>query len=110
MTPTSFSQDAWADVSWDFSKVFSVLWTSGWSDGINYWTPQNLKVAYINTYIGSELTGHFIPVKNKNNVIGLFNLVTNKFYSNTGTGTESFVAGNSLGNLSLIQENKIEEL
>ena len=110
MTPASFSQNIWTDVSWDFSKVFSVLWTSGWSDGINYWTPQNLKVAYIKTYIGSELTGHFIPVKNKNNVIGLFNLITNKFYSNTGTGTESFVAGNSLGKLSLIQENKIEEL
>ena len=110
MTPASFSQDVWTDVSWDFSKVFSGLWTSGWSDSINYWTPQNLKVAYIKTYIGSEVTGHFIPVKNKNNVIGLFNLITNKFYSNTGTGTESFVAGNSLGNLSLIQENKIEEL
>ena len=110
MTPASFSQNVWTDVNWDFSKVFSGLWTSGWSDGINYWTPQNLKVAYIKTYIGSELTGHFIPVKNKNNVIGLFNLITNKFYSNTGTGTESFVAGNSLGKLSLIQENKIEEL
>lgn len=110
MTPASFSQNVWTDVSWDFSKVFSVLYTSGWSDGINYWTPQNVKVAYIKTYIGSELTGHFIPVKNKNNVIGLFNLVTNKFYSNTGTGTEGFVAGNSLGKLSLIQENKIEEL
>ena len=110
MTPASFSQNVWTDVSWDFSKVFGVLWTSGWNDGINYWTPQNLKVAYIKTYIGSELTGHFIPVKNKNNVIGLFNLVTNKFYSNTGTGTEGFVAGNSLGKLSLIQENKIEEL
>lgn len=110
MTPASFSTDVWTDVSWDFSKVFSALWTSGWSDGINYWTPQNLKVAYIKTYSGSDLTGHFIPVKNKNNVIGLFNLITNKFYSNTGTGTESFIAGNSLGNLSLIQENKIEEL
>ena len=51
-----------------------------------------------------------IIVKNKNNVIGLFNLITNKFYSNTGTGTEGFIAGNSLGKLSLIQENKIEEL
>lgn len=110
MTPTSFSQNVWTDVSWDFSKVFSILWTSGWSDGINHWTPQNVKVAYIKTYIGSELTGYFIPVKNKNNVIGLFNLITNKFYSNTGTGTEGFVAGNSLGKLSLIQENKIEEL
>lgn len=110
MTPASFSQDVWTDISWDFSKVFSVLWTSGWSDSINRWTPQNLKIAYIKTYIGSELTGLFIPVKNKNNVIGLFNLITNKFYSNTGTGTEGFVAGNSLGKLSLIQENKIEEL
>ena len=110
MTPTSFSQNIWTDVSWDFSKVFSILYTSGWSDGINYWTPQNLKVAYIKTYSGSDLTGHFIPVKNKNNVIGLFNLITNKFYSNTGTGTEGFVAGKSLGKLSLIQENKIEEL
>ena len=110
MTPASFSQNVWTDVNWDFSKVFSGLWTSGWGGSPNVWTPQNLKVAYIKTYIGSELTGHFIPVKNKNNVIGLFNLITNKFYSNTGTGTEGFVAGNSLGKLSLIQENKIKEL
>lgn len=110
MTPASFSQNAWTDVNWDFSKVFSGLWTSGWGGSPNVWTPQNLKVAYIKTYINSELTGLFIPVKNKNNVIGLFNLITNKFYSNTGTGTEGFVAGNSLGKLSLIQENKIEEL
>ena len=108
MTPASFSQDVWTSISLEFSKAFSGLWTSGWTDSINYWTPQNLKVAYIKTYNGEELTGHFIPVKNKNNVIGLFNIITGKFYSNAGTG--SFVAGSSLGNLSLIQENKIEEL
>ena len=50
-----------------------------------------------------------MPVKrNRDNVLGLYDLVTHKFYTNTGTG--SFVAGTELGGFSAIKANKLYEI
>ena len=51
----------------------------------------------------------FIPAKRKSDsVIGLFDLVEQKFYTNSGSG--SFTAGPELGDLSIICTNQIKEL
>lgn len=55
------------------------------------------------------LVRHFIPAKrNKDNVIGMFDLIEGKFYINSGTG--SFIAGPELGDLSVIHVNELSEI
>ena len=56
-----------------------------------------------------ESIRNFIPAKrNKDNVIGMYDVIEGKFYTNAGTGT--FTAGDELGQLSVIQVNTIEEI
>ena len=59
-------------------------------------------------YDNGALVRDFIPAKrNKDNVLGLYDLVEHKFYTNQGTGT--FTGGTELGPLSAIALNEIKE-
>jgi hypothetical protein len=50
------------------------------------------RMYYFKIYDNGTLVRDFVPVKrNSDNVIGLFDIVNNKFYTNKGTGT--FTAG-----------------
>lgn len=56
-----------------------------------------------------KLYRHYIPAKrNSDNVIGLFDTVEQKFYTNSGSG--SFTAGPEVGELSIICANEVNEL
>lgn len=58
---------------------------------------------YISTKMGEVIISNnnvikrdFIPCKNSNNVVGMYDLVTGVFYNNAGTGT--FIEGNAIPN------------
>lgn len=52
----------------------------------------NLSVYYCKIYDNGTLIRNFIPAKrNSDNVLGLYDIVNSKFYTNAGTGT--FIAG-----------------
>lgn len=52
------------------------------------------KIYFCQLYEDDILVRNFIPCKNSNNKVGLYDLVENKFYSNSGTG--DFVAGEEI--------------
>jgi len=52
------------------------------------------KIYSFKIYDNQQLVMNFIPCKNDNNEIGLYDLVSNTFFTNAGTGT--FVAGNEV--------------
>ena len=52
----------------------------------------NGKIYTFKMWESNVLIRNYIPCKNANNEIGLYDLITNTFYGNSGTGT--FVAGN----------------
>ena len=59
-------------------------------------------------YDNGALVRDFVPAKrNKDSVIGLYDLVEHKFYTNQGTGT--FTGGTEIGPLSAIAINEIKE-
>lgn len=97
MTPNTLTENTWTNVTWNTGSTYTGLWTSGWSDGTNYWTPQHLRYEYIKTYLDKTMTGYFIPVKKSDGTLGMFNLVNGKFYGNSGSG--SFEVGQSIGKL-----------
>lgn len=74
ITITSFSHNCyifWADTA--YSKVIG-------------------KIYYFKIYVNNVLVRNFVPAKRKSdNVLGLYDLVNNAFYTNAGTGT--FTAG-----------------
>ena len=50
------------------------------------------KIYYFKIYVNNVLVRNFVPAKRKSdNVLGLYDLVNNAFYTNAGTGT--FTAG-----------------
>lgn len=93
MTPSSLTQNVWYDVKYNCGTTYTGIWTSGWSDGTNYWTPQSLKVRYIKLYKSGDMTANLIPVRRIDGALGLYDLIGNAFYSNTGTGTFSYGEG-----------------
>lgn len=61
-------------------------------EGSTYGNFASLKVYNFKLYNGTTLQRNFIPVKrNSDNVLGLYDTVNSKFYTNSGTGT--FTAG-----------------
>nr|DAJ75853.1 MAG TPA: hypothetical protein [Caudoviricetes sp.] len=52
------------------------------------------KIYYLKVSKDNEIVKYYIPCKNSNNEIGMYDLVTNTFFGNSGTGT--FVAGNEV--------------
>ena len=67
------------------------------------------KLYYIKVISDKQMIRDFTPAKRKSdNVIGLFDLVNQKFYTNAGTGT--FTAGPEKGELSIICTNELNEL
>lgn len=55
-----------------------------------------IKVYLYKIYDNNILVRDFIPCKNSNNVVGLYDLVNDVFYTNSGTG--EFIAGNEIAN------------
>lgn len=53
-----------------------------------------IAVNYCKIYNNGVLVRNFIPAKNSSNVVGMYDLVNNVFYTNQGTGT--FTAGNEI--------------
>lgn len=85
--------------------IFAQKWTS---TSITTTTPSIYKLYSMMIYSGTSLIRNFIPVKrNKDSVLGLFDLVECKFYTNSGTGT--FTAGPEIGSMSVISANEIKE-
>lgn len=59
--------------------------------------PSSMKLYYFRIYDEGVLLRYFIPCYRKTDgVVGLFDIVTNKFYTNKGTGT--FKKGNNVSN------------
>ena len=78
------------------SASFSCLYNTyifGTNRGGNFNEPSDsLSVYYCKIYDNGTLIRNFIPAKRKSDsVLGLYDLVNNKFYTNAGTGT--FIAG-----------------
>ncbi|MBR0428202.1 MAG: hypothetical protein IJK18_08410 [Clostridia bacterium] len=66
------------------------------------------KIYYAKFWNGNELVRNFVPVIRKSdNKIGLYDLVTNEFYMNAGTG--SFIAGGNVDILNTKIKNILEE-
>ena len=81
------------------SYPLTALATSGYTDGYNstlfYSSTKygKYKVKSYKLYNGSTLVRDLIPCVNQNGVVGMYDLVNSKFYTNAGTG--SFIAGSS---------------
>jgi len=70
---------------------------------------ENMKIYSCRIYDNNTLVRDFIPAKrNSDNVLGLYDIVEHKFYTNSGTGT--FTSGPELGQLSLISTNQVKEV
>lgn len=54
------------------------------------------EVYYYKIYNNGTLVRDFVPCKNPSNAVGLYDLVNDQFYGNSGTG--SFTAGNEVSN------------
>ena len=77
--------------------------------GYNNTTIGKFKLYNFKIYDSGELVRDFVPAKrNKDSIIGLYDLVEHKFYTNQGTGT--FTGGTELGPLSAIAINEIKEI
>lgn len=51
-----------------------------------------MKMYYLRLYENGSLIANFVPCKDSNDVIGMYDLVSGQFFTNSGTGT--FTAGN----------------
>lgn len=68
----------------------NLLKIGGWYD--NYWTAKG-RYYYVKIYDkNNKLIRYFVPCKNSNNVVGMYDTVNNIFYKSAGT--EEFIAGN----------------
>ena len=77
--------------------------------GYNNTTIGKFKLYNFKIYDSGELVRDFVPAKrNKDSIIGLYDLVEHKFYTNQGTGT--FTGGTEIGPLSAIALNEIKEI
>lgn len=65
------------------------LFATHWSP--NYTSPSNMRLYSCQLYDGDLLVRDFIPCKNDQDVVGLYDLVEQKFYKNSGTG--AFLVG-----------------
>ena len=79
--------------SWSYSEsinlfLFGIRSTSG-----NAYMMSSMRLYECKIYDedGTTLLGNFIPVRNSSNVVGLYDLVTETFFANNGSG--SFTAG-----------------
>lgn len=68
----------------------NLLKIGGWYD--NYWTAKG-RYYYVKIYDkNNKLIRYFVPCKNSDNVVGMYDIVNNIFYKSAGT--EEFIAGN----------------
>lgn len=58
---------------------------------INGESGNTLQVVYCKIYKNNEIIRDFVPVKTSNNVLGLYDKITNELFTNTGTG--DFIGG-----------------
>ena len=61
-----------------------------------------MRIYYLRIYDNGILIRDYIPVKNSSGVLGMYDKVENKFYTNAGTGT--FTAGSELGTVKFIEK------
>ena len=87
---TSFSYNGTVPTSTATSKYALKFFLDNRESGAS--TAQNpLKLGRTKVYQGGNLIGDFIPVKSSNNEVGLYDTITRRFLTNSGTG--SFNAG-----------------
>ena len=94
ITPDALSFDGSQKIS------YSVGGTS--TGAINIFYPGDTTSSFLvkefKMYRAGELISHLIPYKNiQTNTVGMYDLIGNKFYNNTGSGT--FTSGNTIGDI-----------
>ncbi|MBR6838779.1 MAG: hypothetical protein IKM94_04400, partial [Alphaproteobacteria bacterium] len=62
---------------------------NGWDNANNYWTGG--KIYSLNITQNNTLVRNFVPARNSSGVIGMYDTVSGRFFTNAGTGT--FVDG-----------------
>lgn len=71
--------------------------------------PYRGRIFYTKLWKSGKLVRYFVPVKrNKDNELGMLDLVNNVFYTNSGSGT--FTAGPVIKNISSIYSNQLMEV
>jgi len=75
----------------NFDTTGLPLWIMGYSGESR---KHNSKLYGAKIYLNDILQHEYIPAKNSSNVLGLYDIVTNTFLTNAGTGT--FTAGNEI--------------
>ena len=94
ITPNTLSFDGSQKIS------YSIGGTSTGAINIFYPgdTTSSFSVKEFKMYRAGELISHLIPYKNiQTNIVGMYDLIGNKFYNNTGSGT--FTSGNTIGDI-----------
>ena len=94
ITPNALSFDGSQKIS------YSIGGTS--TGAINIFYPGNTTSSFLvkefKMYRAEELISHLIPYENiQTNTVGMYDLIGNKFYNNTGSGT--FTSGNTIGDI-----------
>lgn len=94
ITPNALSFDGSQKIS------YSVGGTS--TGAINIFYPGDTTSSFLvkefKMYRAGELISHLIPYENiQTNIVGMYDLIGNKFYNNTGSGT--FTSGNTIGDI-----------
>lgn len=66
--------------------IFAYTSSSGGIEGYAY-----MQCKYFKVYVNGTLTADMVPCKNASGILGMYNMVTAKFHTNSGSGT--FTAG-----------------
>ncbi|MBP5794934.1 MAG: hypothetical protein J6W41_02870, partial [Alphaproteobacteria bacterium] len=79
-------------VSRNFTSRYHLFLFAVSRNGVDPIAVSNVRLKYFKWYRNDELIHEYIPAKrNSDGVIGLYDTVNNRFYTNAGTGT--FIAG-----------------
>jgi hypothetical protein len=76
----------------DASGTLSLFYVGSHQIGV----PGKLKMGRVKVTAGATLLGDFVPCKNSNNVIGVYDLVSETFLQNAGSGAFSAVTENGI--------------
>lgn len=89
---TAYSSPAYTNFTTNYNLILGAV---NYAGNINYSASVKLYSAKI--YANGVLVRDFIPCKNVNGVVGLWDNVNNQFYTNSGSGT--FTAGRDVGDI-----------
>lgn len=69
-------------------STITIFRGANWNSDSSYWIG---RVYSFKAYINNELVQDLVPAKNSSNVVGMYDIVNNRFY--TKQGTDDFIAG-----------------